>query len=367
MPGGFTVKAGLKREANPVSRTWPTPIETVTQLLPLRSSSVGPTTDQAGVITVSSQGTTSPPRILSQYLVGDISVGMSYTGLEELLVCGLGFMAPSLPEELDTGVYRHLFEIDGVLSQQVFLSDEGWLADDGLVVDTYKNRRVTYVVDKTAALWEAQSVMVDSLIFQANGAEVTLTASIQGYAIELFGQVNDLVGLSCPYTPVVFTSAVLYLSDTAPVPVFSDDLLGFQVTVQHGLNVIQTVDSGLKIAEPRKSGATVVSGSLAFPFYSASSDALRFWADNGASLYAVLEFIGPEIGATGYDHTLRLYMPNLVVVSHNSDVTGPEQLQHTFSFVCSPGDTPEGFPANIKNGAFMIEITNSNASHALLT
>jgi hypothetical protein len=349
---------------------WPSAFPAVvTSLLPLLSETVNIRIEQSGV---AGTAFTSPPITTSRYVEGDVSLDATYNGLEFFLTAALGFMAPSIegvpmPELLDTGIYRHLIEMDPVLNSQTWLADEGWLANSGLIANQRKLRRGSYVIDKEVAIWEAKSCMLNSLILQTNPVATTFTSGLVGYDMTFSTVVgNNLSALFCPKDSLDFRDAILYLSDTAPLTSASivSDLVGFAVSLNNNLQLFNTQKTGKFVDEPARQGPAIVTGSFAIPFFNGAGGQLQAWATSGTRLMGLLEFIGEDLG--DFDASMKFWFPDIRLTGSQIEVSGPEQVQQNYSFVASSSETPEGFPANIKNGPMVIEIVNNTSAHALL-
>ena len=116
MPAGFTTKAGIQREAITYAPAYPgTPVE-VTALLPLVAESVQTSLDQQSLVTRQSKSVPTAAKVTRQYSPGDIRVHLSYQGSELFFLLAMGQEAARIndepmPQELEPGVYRHLYEV----------------------------------------------------------------------------------------------------------------------------------------------------------------------------------------------------------------------------------------------------------------
>jgi len=375
MPAGFNSRVAFQREAVVYTPTWPSVTPSVaTALLPLLSESVTPQLELEGLLTTDSKVSTLQPIVVGKSVQGTVLIAATFHGLEFFLVAALGFMAPAidtvpLPEMLDVGIYRHLIEIDTSLSGTTWLADEGWIADSGLIAGQEKLRRGTYVANKDLSIWEARSCMIANLGFQTSPAGTAFSASIFGHSLTYFTAVNNtLLGLPCPIDFLDFSDAILYLSETAPLLSSNtvSDFVGFSFSLDNNLAIYNTTHTKTSIAEPRRSGPAVVTGSFALPLYMSTSIQLQEWAAAGTRLYGLLEFTGESLG--DYNSTMRFWFPNITLTSLDIPISGTQQIQQVYNFVANkPESTPEGFPANIKTGVLMIEIINTTNNHALIS
>jgi hypothetical protein len=382
MPAGFESKAAFVREADIYTRTWPSAVPAVaTQILPLLAENVGPEVGQAAIVTEDSDNQALFSKIVNQSGGGELVVEARYSGLEFIFAASLGFMAKRIgsvvmPEVLGGGAFRHLFEIDRVLEGQGWLPGEGWVADDSgpeLIADMQKLRRGTFVVDKGVLLWETLSAMPLGLLINGNGnGFVTVQMPVAGFTTFL-GSIggNDLSALTCETERVLYTDMTMKVARLADAPLTDLDLLaevtGFNVGLNNNLTTTTTHDTKTHPDEPSRSGPIEVRGGFAIPSYKSDNDDLSFEFQAGQELISIIEFVGPEIAASGEDFTLRIYLPSMKITGVSIEVGGPQMVQQNYEFTCyKPETTPTGFPANVKNGTMMIELINDVSTHALL-
>lgn len=300
---------------------------------------------------------TTSPKVISRVAHGELLVAAHYKGLELFLAVALGFMAKRIsgaimPELLSEGAYRHLYEIDRILSAQGWLAGEGFRAGDSLVSGDRKVRRVSYIIDKGAAVWEMTSTMFGGLTFQAGGDGCTFSTELIGYNLGFSGP--SLEELFAPKALVLFQDAFFYLDGDLVT-----DLVGFKLTLANGLQAQTTRDTGEFIGEPGRVTPAIVNGTFALPFYrDATLQSLVM-----EPLAGLLEFIGPIIPGTNETFVLRFYFPELKITSFDLAATGPERVQQVYTFVSSPGNDQV---ANVKRGPLLIEVINDISEHPLL-
>jgi hypothetical protein len=210
------------------------------------------------------------------------------------------------------------------------------------------------------------------LNISGNGnAPVGISTQMVGYLTSLGSLVsNDLSALSCSTERVLYTDMNFQIGQTAPLTVLDNlpDVTGFQISMNNNLSTIMTKDTGRFPDEPSRVGPLEVGGSFALPTYDVLNSRLSTDYQLGNELVALIEFEGPEIASSGFNYTLRFWLPSVKIVGVSIDVGGPEQLQQNYQFEATrPSVTPTGFPANIKNGTMMIELITDVAQHPLIT
>lgn len=381
MPAGYEARAAYVREADLYTRTWPSVDPAVpTEILPLLAESIGPEVGSLSVSTVDDKNQSSFPVIATEGGAGELLLECRYSGLEFLFAAALGFSAPRIsgvviPESLGGGAYRHLIEIDSRLHGETWLAGEGWIANDPeLIAGLQKLRRGTYVCDKAIRLWETKSAVPLGLVLNGNANSiVSVSTSFIGYQTTLGSHADtDLSGLSCTTPRVSYNDLTLRATtlDNAPLTDdhIVDDITGFNISLNNNLRSILTRDTGKFPDEPARGSPAAIGGAFALPTYTASNEAFSFLYQEGDELVMMFEFVGDEIGASGENYTLRVYLPSVKITGVSIEVGGPSQLQQNYQFTCAkPASTPSGFPDNIKNGSMMIELINDVDQHPLIT
>lgn len=360
MPNGTSMKAAFVREGV----GWPPASAEATQLVPFLSESVVLQDTHEGVVTRDNQVSSI---VIGRQAVGDLSLTMSYTGLEFFLASVMGFESPQSPYTLDTGVYQHVFESDGTLSDQVWLAGEGWIAGTGLVAGDHKVRHGTWVVDKGVAPWETSGAYLNSLQMQAAAGACTFTSSLLGYVVQ-YHSATDFGPLTCLREMVTFSGFDMFLSPVAPITSANvlHDVLGASFTLQNNLAAFQTPASRRFFTEPRREAPALLSGSFAIPTYSVSGLDLQGWADEGTALYGLMQFTGRAI-TDDFSFSLSFWFPKLKLTKYDIAVQGPGQVQQVYEFVGNTRpDAPTGFPAMVKYGPLVIELVNQNEANALI-
>lgn len=379
MAAGFEVKAAFVREADIYTRTWPSVFPgTPTKILPLLAEGIGPQVGSVSTSTVNNDSQSSFPVIATESGGGELLVEARYSGLEFLFAAAMGFQAKRIgatvmPEDLTGGAFRHLFEIDNDLHGSGWEAGDGWIAGDaGFIAGLQKLRRGSFVIDKNVLIWETLSAMLMGLNIAGNGnAPVGISTQMVGYRTNLGTWVgNDLSALSCDTERVLYTDMTFQIGETAPLtPVETlTGITGFQLTLNNSISTIITKATGKFPDEPSRTGPVSVSGGFALPTYDGTNSRLAGNFQTGTELIALIEFEGPEIASSGFNYTLRFWLPSVKITGVSIDVGGPEQLQQNYQFEATrPSVTPDGFPTNIKNGTMMIELITDVGQHPLIT
>lgn len=376
---GYKSKAAFRREALLYADTWPSaaPIA-VTSLLPLLGENVDEVPEHALDNTRGSAYVTASD-VVGRSSGGPVRLQVRYEGLEFVWTAALGFMAGRIggtlmPEQLAVGAYRHLYEMDRSLGAKPWQFGDGWRFGDGLIFGQRKMRRGTYVADRTVSPWEFLSSMVNELTISANREGVTLTLDLVSHSRDIASAINTtpvLDALSGSDHPnVLFTDLVVRLDDfSASIALSSADEVGitaFDLVLANGLAIgDRTKRTGLVIEEPERAGKAQVTGRLVFPRHTSNTylTALR----SGTIKMADLQFTGDQIGATGQNYALNLYLASLKFDAGPIPIDGPGLLGQALTFTCyEPTDVPAGFPVSNRNGPLLVEVQSAEATHPLV-
>jgi hypothetical protein len=374
---GFLTKLALAREAITYTPAWPAAQPaTPPSLLPLLSEDLQESYDAPPRMPVG-RATTRPGTRRSARAGGPVRLQATYDGMELVWALALGAMAyrvdgVALPEELTTGVFRHLYECAEALHST------GWPAGCGAVCGTdtlvcgqQQIRRATAVVDKQVSCWEFLSGMVGSLDLDAAPAGVSVALALAAHSLDRDSATNpNLDALSDPdSTPIAFTDLELrigpYSTETALDASDAYDVAGVRLSLDNALRIRSDVASGLHIAEPKRRGPVQVSGELFIPRY--ESDQFLNWLADETELMASLVMTGPAIAATGYDYTLRLWLPCVRLHDAPAPTTGDDEHALRVALAAyAPLAAPAGFPATWLTGPLCVECVSANDTHPLL-
>lgn len=320
-------------------------------LVPLVSEGIERTVDLVADNAVRGRAGISGRDVTKQGGAGTLTLDGVYRGLDALFACALGLCPGDSPELVAAGVYRHTFVPDEDLAAQCWTAGDGLTAGTGIAAGDKKVRRGTLVLDKGVSLWEWASVMAQSMTLRVSAQGVQVEVEAAPRALDLASAVNtDSSGWTVGEDPrpLMLTDAVLWVDGySAATALSSADAVGFsafELRLANNLAVAQDSQSGLYVAEPRRNGKRQVTGSITLPRYEADT----FLGDHAdqATLMAMLRFTGGEIGATGYERTLWVWLPSFTLDNVSAQVSGPGLLPVELTFTAQlPAAAPAGFPA----------------------
>jgi hypothetical protein len=304
---------------------------------------------------------------------------LRYGGLEALFACALGLEARRLegvvmPEALGEGCYRHLFEVDPVLSALApwDTASDGVDAGDLTAPGQRKVRRGTLAAYREFGVWELLSCMVSqlSLAWQPDGC--TCTVETMAYALSTSPTVNTAAVLrravpnSAP--EVTLWDLEVRLAPWSPTtPLGSGDRLAVSsasLTVQNPLVSASGPRTGLASEEFERSGPPLVQGSLLVPRYT-SNTLVQAWPANTRWMLA-LRCTGPDM-RPGVPWQLHLYVPGLYLTQAD-----PSPLSHGRSslpvqwYAATPPAPAAGMPICSKLGPLIVEVVSDVSQHTLL-
>jgi hypothetical protein len=311
--------------------------------------------------------------VIGRLLGGDVSIEAVYRGLESIICSALGFCNYSAsPELIAAGVYKHTFEPANNLHTQHWLAGDGILAGSGYLAGDQKVRRGTLVVDKRVSLWEYISTMVQTMTIKGNSKGVTIDCTMLPYNLDRASAVNTTsASWSIPnddWESILFQDMVLWINDYSAITALdSDDAIGiseFEIKIENNLGQVQDSQSGLYIAEPRRTAKRRVTGSFTFPRYE-NDDFLDDLSDQ-SELMAMMRFTGSEIGATGEYHMFWIWLPTIKFDTVDAPVSGPGLIPVTHTFTAEiPDAAPAGFPTQATQ-EIIIQVQNDNSVNPLV-
>lgn len=385
MPLGALTTAAFKREDTVFSKVYPgsPAVATANDMLPLQAVDVNSVLDQQSQITRSLPSLPQQTKTLRESSDGNLTLSAVYSGLEFFFTCVLGVEAneingTEMPEELVAGqVYRHLIELDDDVRLRPWEAGTGFVAGtmplgDGLIAGQRKVRRGTLVENRGYAVWETVSAMLQGMTLQATPPAVLISSEVLGYETTLASTANGGFGsLQCPdFERIRFREVEIYLREqgTGPIDRGSDrvgDIVGLQLVVANQLQGVATRGRGGMLAEPRRRDTALVNGTFALPVINSNDLLVR--NKDATPQIGLIEFIGGEIGATGFNYTLRFWMPLVTLTGADAPTSGPERQAQNYAFECDkPLTNPDGFPDNTQGGSLMIELINDVSAHPLL-
>jgi len=314
-----------------------------------------------------------PSDLVGKGVAGPVSFEAVYKGIESLIVSGTGFSNYSgSPETVDTGVYKHTFELANNLHTQSWQAGDGILAGSGYLAGDNKVRRGTLCIDKSVSIWELASVMINAMTIRGNSKGVQLEFDLIPYELDRASAVNtSSAAWSIPdddWLSINFQDLILWLDDYSAVSALtSDDAMGiseFSIKLENHLQVKRDSRSGLYIAEPRREAKRLVTGSFTVPRY--ESDDLLNKLDDQDPIMAMLRFTGSQIGATGYYRTLWIWLPTIKFDKIDAPLGGPGLIPVAHTFTAEiPTALPDGFPAEATK-EMVIQVQNDLDTNPLI-
>ena len=311
--------------------------------------------------------------LLGKLVSGGISIEAVYRGIESLICSVMGFSNYSAsPETIDTGVYKHTFELAENLHTESWAAGDGILAGSGYLAGDNKIRRGTLCIDKTISIWELISTMVNSITIKGDSKGVRIELDLIPYNLDRSSAVNTSSSAwSIPnsdWESILFQDAVLWIDDySAAVSLTSADAVGiseFEIKLENNLKIEKDSQSGLYIAEPRREAKRMLTGSFTFPRY--ENDTFLDHLDDQVAQMAMLRFTGSQIGATGYYHTFWVWLPTFKFDKVDAPLGGPGMLTVTHAFTCElPAAVPSGFPSQVTK-EMVVQVQNDLDANPLI-
>lgn len=377
---GPATRCGFAREALTLAPGWPSAAAAqVSQLLPLLPGSViNEGLTQQFTETASSTRGWEAGDVVTLAPSVRLEMDLQYQGFEWLFALALGFMARrlssvSMPSFVSPGVYRHLYEVDASLASAViWTAQEGYLSGDFDPL-TRRIRRGTVAIDRTVAIQELLSGMVDQLFLAANQDKVVCTADVMGYTLGHTSAVNTATSLARA-TPggspnVLFTDLALRLAPySASVALNSSNDMGvsaWSLTLQNRMALKQGPATGTAPEEYDRDGAPILTGSLNLPRY--VSNTLPDAWKAGQLLMASAAFTGPFIPHTSTPYALTFWLPALKLTQAQPTLNmGAASLPLAWYALTPPG-TPAGFPVHVyADSPLLVELVTGENAHPLL-
>lgn len=378
---GYRTIVGFRREPVPTGPLWPAAAASqVAVMIPVRSVQVSE--GIAFVFNETTEHGRGPDSVdIREVLPRETwQCQMRYAGLEELWACTLGYQAKRLsgnlmPEVLVAGkVFRHLFEVDDVLS-----TAKAWSTDDGftggeLATPKYRVRRGTAAVWRQVSVWELLSSMI---------SKMTLTNTLQDGLLATFEMVAHTRSRASAVNTAAVLEAlavnananVLLRHGTLRVAAFSTVTpLGagdavkhrdWQIALDNHLQAGPGPRTGTAPEEYERGSAPAVTFAVNLERYRADTDFQRLIGST--ALMADIKYVGPAIPGTAYNHQLNIYLPRFHLTDVRSDVAGQQVPLYSHQAVMEvPRAAPAGFPVSHHFGPVIVELVNTVSTHALL-
>lgn len=367
MAAGFTTRTIYAKEATVFSTVWPSlAVNNGSVLLPLVAEDVKRVAEYETF-----EGVTEsyPPLLLTERVEGSFSIEARYSGIEFLLAAAMGFQKPPVPETIDTGVYRHIYEIDRTIHASPWTFGEGWKFGQGLVFGQRKTRRGTYSSQKGFTMWQGLSCMLNDFTFSSESSQAaTITCGLLGYNMTALASPGPLDGLPVASGPLLHQEcAVLIREETSDTFSEVGEVLEFSVGFSNSLSKIYGTLDGDHILEPKKEEESIVTGQLTLPHYNATHGLLNSWFESRTRLTICVIYVGEDIN-DDFPFSMKIWLPRVTLVSNEANIEGPGQISQSYSFHAMNQNSAviDGMPDNVKTGPMLIELVNTESAHPLL-
>lgn len=311
--------------------------------------------------------------IIEKGASGPISIEMVYRGIESIIVSALGFCNYSAsPETIAAGVYKHTFELAENLHTESWQAGDGILAGSGYLAGDNKVRRGTLCIDKSVSIWEFISTMIQAVTIHGDSKGVRMDIDLIPYDLDRASATNTSSSTwTIPdddWLSILFQDFVLWIDDYSDsVALTSADAVGiseFEIKLENNLKVERDSLSGLYIAEPRRDGKRIVTGSFKFPRY--ENDTFLNDLDAQNAMMAMLKFTGSQIGATGYYRTFWIWLPTIKFDKVDAPMGGAGLLDVAHAFTAEiPAALPSGFPSQATK-EMVWQLQNDYATNPLI-
>jgi len=310
--------------------------------------------------------------MLGKLVSGTITMEAVYRGIESILCSAMGFCNyTNSPETVAAGVYKHTFELAEHLMTESWAAGDGILAGSGYLAGDNKVRRGTLCIDKSVSIWEFISSHINTITIRGDAKGIGIDLEMLPRTLDRASATNTSSGgWTIPnddWLSILFPDLALWIDDySASVALTSDDAVGIselEIKLENNLFVEQDSLSGLYIADPRRNGKRLVTGSFTFPRY--ENDVFLNDLDAQNKLMAMLKFTGSQIGATGYYRTLWIWLPTLKFDKVDAPMGGAGLISVKHSFTAEiPSAVPSGFPSQATK-EMVIQIQNDFATNPL--
>jgi hypothetical protein len=342
--------------------------------IPLVTESLAADLEKEPDNTIRNQAGAGAADVTGRGVQGSVEIDAVYRGIESILASACGFCSYSAsPETVAAGVYKHAIELAGNLHAEPWAAGDGVLAGSGLLAGDQKVRRGTLCIDKSVSIWEYASAMVQAMTIKGDSKGVRISLDLVPYGLDRASAVNtssaawDIPGAD--WLSALFQDMELWIADYSTGAALSQaDAIGvntFEIKLDNKLAIERDSLSGLYIAEPRRTGKRVVTGSFTIPRYEAD-DFLDDLNSQTAKM-AMLRFSGAEIGSTGYDHTLWIWLPTIKFDQSKAPISGPGMMPLVCTFTAElPTGLAAGFPSQATQ-EMLIQIQNDLSTNPMIS
>ena len=397
---GYLGRSGIAREAPIYSSLWPSvnPAPIVTYL-PFQDETVRPRDVRQRIATVDTGAFPLPSEVVQESQDGRVIVTLTYNYQEFFLASAFGQMARRdsagnlQPVEVSppSGAYRHRFELSQTLHARALVAGEGAVAGDGhklagtgliagpsltaggaQLAGQRVAHRFTLGFQKGDEVWETKSCYIRALAFRFQTDDVFMEADIIGHSLDLASTVNtDLRTLPTQrFHRVLFHDLKIRIAPQSTVtPLAASDeikVTEFDLEILGTTRVNTTVDTAPLIAEPTFTDIRSMSGRFSPGRYVTGSN-LQQWAAAKTPLMAEVFMEGPVIG-NGVPFSLHFYLPHVVLIEPETNITGPEVVEPRYTMEISPStQVLAGIPTGTLGYRYVIlDLVSDSDAHSLL-
>lgn len=370
---GFSSKTAWKREALQSDHGAPSACGAGDQA-PLISEALNPDLTKEPDNAIRSKAGAGAADVTGRGVQGSIEIEAVYRGIESILATALGFCNyAASPATIAAGVYKHTIELAENLHAESWEAGDGVLAGSGLLAGDKKIRRGTLCIDKTVSIWEHASAMIQTLTINGDSKGIRISLELIPYGLDRASAVNvssaawDIPGTD--WLSILFQDLVLWIGDYSTVSALdSGDAIGInalEIKLENKLKVERDSLSGLYIAEPKRDGKRVVTGSFTIPRY--EHDNFLDDLDAQTAKMAMLKFTGSQIGVTGYYRTCWIWLPTLKFDKGDATIKGPSLVPLTCTFSAElPAGAAAGFPIQATK-EMLIQIQNDLSTNPMIS
>ena len=368
---GFSSKAAWKREG--LQSAYGTPIACgAGDQVPLITESLSPEVAKEFDFPIRHKAGMGGSDIVGKGVQGSIEIDAVYRGIEYILVSRTGMCNYSAsPALIAAGVYKNTFELADNLHTESWCAGDGVLAGSGLLAGDQKVRRGSLCIDKSVSLWEHSSTMIQTLTIKGDAKGVRIVLELVPYKLDRASAVNttsaawDIPGTD--WLSLLFPDLVFWIGDySTSVALGSGNAVGisaFEVKLQNKFTIERDSLSGLYIAEPRREGKRLVTGSFSIPRY--ESDTFLGDMNLQTRKMALLKFTGSQIETSGYYRTFWIWLPTLRFDKVDAPIGGAGLIAttHTFTAEMPPG-MAAGFPTEATR-EMVLQLQNDLSSNPM--
>lgn len=318
---------------------------------------------------------------------GPLLVPLFYeSGIEDLIGLALGFENANddaqggSPHNYAAGVYKHLYEIDNILSRQTWAAGDDrltsgagggtWVAADqkvrsftlGFAKSVSDTRYLETMINSLTLAGDTEGCTASFDLVSKDEARGDYSSSSWSLRSALLNNYDSLI-----VKPTQLTASI------SGTPVY---VSRWEVVLNNNLNVDGRTVDDQTILEPMRNDFAMIEFTLEIPRYTA--DTYLDKKDSGNPEYISLEFLGPQIGATGYYYRLGIFLPQIDYLDiAEPNVSGPGPTNLVIKGKCfreAPTDVPAAWLAAnsqlnnvtlIKNGPMIVMFQNARSGNIL--